>query len=65
MAQSRFRSAGVAAAALLLGACGGGGTSSPQSAPEPVELSAAAALGEDLPRPVALGLGSAVVRLVP
>jgi cytochrome c peroxidase len=46
--RSRLRAACASAAALLLAACGGGGTASSESAPEPVELSAAAALGEKI-----------------
>ena len=44
----RVRTFCAVAATLLLASCGGGGTASSESAPEPVELSAAAALGEKI-----------------
>jgi cytochrome c peroxidase len=46
--RSRVRTACIVTAALLVAACGGGGTASSESAPEPAELSTAAALGEKI-----------------
>jgi cytochrome c peroxidase len=48
MAQLRLPLVAGMATALLLAACGGGGTASPQAAPEPAQLSAAAVLGEKI-----------------
>jgi cytochrome c peroxidase len=45
--RSRVRTACIVTAALLVAACGGG-TASSESAPEPAELSTAAALGEKI-----------------
>jgi cytochrome c peroxidase len=48
MAQLRLPLVAGMTTALLLAACGGGGTASPQAAPEPAQLSAAAVLGEKI-----------------
>ena len=54
MAHVRRRIAAAMALAMLLGACGGGGTAGTTAAPESMELSAAAALGEKIFRDASL-----------
>ena len=65
MAQRHWRLASAVGLAALLAACGGGGTATPAAAPASDRaLGNGSARREDLPRRVAVGLGTPVVRVV-